>query len=227
MVKKDVKEGIKWFERSAEAGYVHAQRHAGKIYCFGEGGIEKNTAKGLKWLESAAKQGIIEARCDYARAISAEKPEEAVELFQELIREKYAPAYLYLAIMYMDGSLGAISCEKADNYLYKLKEELDGDSSSEYKNYYENVADTYCVLASKVKEKDTAKWYYSIAIEIYERLLDKKEPFNPDRLIKCYRGMEKLHSKFGERHERKKYAELAESVSKSEYYLAYLRKKSK
>ncbi len=55
------------WKRLAEGGHIRAQYWLGRLYYFGQGGIEKNDAEAAKWYKKAANQGHLEAMYKLAR----------------------------------------------------------------------------------------------------------------------------------------------------------------
>lgn len=214
---RDPKKGIENLQKSAGQNYVPAQALLGQIYYYGRYGFEKNEQEGLRFYELAAEGGDENAQFEFAGIIKKENPLRAAEFYKKSIKGGYPPAYYGLAMMYVDGLLEDKDYNTTDSYLYKLKEILVQDSTKRFDEYYEKIADAYVEIAFRVDERDTAKWYYSIAVEIYKKLLESGKEFDPRKLIDCYLGISKLYSKIGERSERKKYVALADLV-KNEYY---------
>ena len=61
-VPQDIREGIYWFEKSAEQGHVYAQFWLGEMYYDGRG-VLKNNEKAIYWWEKAAEN--IDAKAQY------------------------------------------------------------------------------------------------------------------------------------------------------------------
>eukprot|EP00729_Bicosta_minor_P005084 gene5084-biopygen15833 len=59
-VKQDYVETVKWFQKSAEAGFAPAQLHLGLMYFEGRG-VEHDFSKAVRWAQLAAVQGTESA----------------------------------------------------------------------------------------------------------------------------------------------------------------------
>ena len=59
-VGRSLNETVKWYRKSAEAGYAVAQLKLGAMYKAGNG-VEKDVAKAVHWTQLAAVQGFEEA----------------------------------------------------------------------------------------------------------------------------------------------------------------------
>ena len=66
-VPKDPAEGVRWFHRSAEQGYVAAQFALGGAYLLGSG-VEQDHAESVKWLRMVADQGHADAQYELGNA---------------------------------------------------------------------------------------------------------------------------------------------------------------
>ena len=53
--------GLKWFRKSAEQGYVHAQNNLGVMYEKGRG-VTQDKTEAIKWYCKAAEQGDEKAK---------------------------------------------------------------------------------------------------------------------------------------------------------------------
>lgn len=55
----NVREAIKWYEKSAEQGYGVASNNLGTIYYSGREGISSNRIEAKKWYQKAREQGFV------------------------------------------------------------------------------------------------------------------------------------------------------------------------
>ena len=62
-VKKDLREAVKWYRKSAEQGCAEAQYNLALCYYKGEG-VEKDLREAVKWWRKSAEQGLKEAQCN-------------------------------------------------------------------------------------------------------------------------------------------------------------------
>ena len=79
-VEKDVTRASRWYERSAEQGYLEAQYRLGNMYLMGEG-VRQSDVEAAHWFEKAAQQGHADARDNLAnlQRISTARTREELE----------------------------------------------------------------------------------------------------------------------------------------------------
>ena len=79
-VDKDVLRASRWYERSAELGYVEAQYRLGNMYLMGEG-VRQSDSEAAHWFEKAAQQGHADARSNMSnlQRISTARTREELE----------------------------------------------------------------------------------------------------------------------------------------------------
>jgi uncharacterized protein len=58
---RNPEEGVRWYRRAADTGYMEAQCALGTCYVYGIG-TPVNKALGKQWLQKAADQGYSEAK---------------------------------------------------------------------------------------------------------------------------------------------------------------------
>ena len=110
----DIAKASKWFELSAENGFIGAQFTLGEFYFQGEGGYEKSYEKAFKWFKKAADSGdgmaLWRIGYFYAQGIGVEKNyEESMKWYEKSAEEGYATAQIclaqYLLVEYMTGDI--------------------------------------------------------------------------------------------------------------------------
>ncbi|CAE8626090.1 unnamed protein product [Polarella glacialis] len=75
-VAKDRQEAVRWFKRSAKAGWPRAQRRIGKLFLKGTL-VPKDAKKGKLWLSRAARAGLdvdVEEEEEEEEEVSADAP---------------------------------------------------------------------------------------------------------------------------------------------------------
>ena len=79
-VDRDVLRASRWYERSAELGYVEAQYRLGNMYLMGEG-VRQSDSEAAHWFEKAAQQGHADARSNLSnlQRISTARTREELE----------------------------------------------------------------------------------------------------------------------------------------------------
>ena len=60
-IERDFEKAFQWCSRSAQQGFMAAQRHLGRLYEEGKG-MEESTDKAPEWCRKAAENGDQEAR---------------------------------------------------------------------------------------------------------------------------------------------------------------------
>lgn len=100
-VAKDEEEGLKWFWKAADQGYIHAQGCLGVCYDYGIG-VAKNRVEAAKWYSKAAHQGNAHAQyhlgiCHHAGRGVAKDEEEAVKWFRKAAEQGNADAQCRMA----------------------------------------------------------------------------------------------------------------------------------
>jgi len=107
-------EALKWYELSAENGFIGAQFTLGEFYFQGEGGYEKSYDKAFKWFKKAADSGdgmaLWRVGSFYELGVGVEKDhEEAIKWYKRSAEEGYSTARVCLAffilISYLTGDL--------------------------------------------------------------------------------------------------------------------------
>lgn len=132
-VKQNPQEAIKWYEKSAEQGYVFAQCYLGIYY---NGGVVKpNYQEAVKWLKKAAEQGCMLAQyllgCSYEEGKGVEKDEKkAFKLFSKLAAQGFEAADARLALLYARKDDSTITPQQAQDCLRKAAEK--GDARAQF-----------------------------------------------------------------------------------------------
>lgn len=67
-VKKDYDEMVKWYRKSADAGYAPSQYRVAVGYAYGIAGLPKDESEALKWLRRSAEGGHKKAQKILGRA---------------------------------------------------------------------------------------------------------------------------------------------------------------
>jgi TonB family protein len=86
LVPQSTEEALKWFRKSAERGYLNAQRSLAKIFLnkmVSEklSGIEESKKEVLYWYRKAAEQGDVDSQCSLGRMLAREASPDYVEAF--------------------------------------------------------------------------------------------------------------------------------------------------
>lgn len=138
---KDYGLGISWLKEAADLGQADAcEQYAQYLITgwtgFGRFGDGKDVENSMKYFDKAVEGGSVDAYCTLAQYYYF-----GVILPKDLAKSKYyadklkavhtARAYLQLAVMYGDGSIGIKSKEKEKELLRKASEMGDGDASYE------------------------------------------------------------------------------------------------
>eukprot|EP00729_Bicosta_minor_P018019 gene18019-biopygen22193 len=106
-VKQDHVEAVKWFRKSAEAGYAPAQYTLGNMYDTGKG-VEQDYVAAVKWYRKAAEAGDANAQCSlgymYFTGEGVEQDHvEAEKWFRKSAEAGFANAQYNLGGMYGSG----------------------------------------------------------------------------------------------------------------------------
>eukprot|EP00729_Bicosta_minor_P032469 gene32469-biopygen20871 len=116
-VEQDHVEAVKWFRKSAEAGYADAQFNLGNMYRIGEG-VEQDHVAAVKWYQKAAEAG--NAKGQYNLGIMYHDGEgveqdhvEAAKWFRKSAEAGHAKGQCNLGIMYSNGKGVAQDFSKA------------------------------------------------------------------------------------------------------------------
>eukprot|EP00729_Bicosta_minor_P032467 gene32467-biopygen20869 len=106
-VKQDHVEAVKWYRKSAEAGYAKGQYNLGNMYRDGEG-VEQDHVEAAKWYRKSAEAGFAHAQCSLGYMYNTGKGVEqnhveAVMWFRKSAEAGLAGAQFNLGAMYYDG----------------------------------------------------------------------------------------------------------------------------
>ena len=106
-VKQNDTEAVKWFRKSAEAGFASAQFNLGVAYETGRG-VKQDNSEGVKWHRRASEQGVAVAQYNlgvsYDVGVGVEQDyKEAVKLYKKAAEAGSADAQFNLGIMYDNG----------------------------------------------------------------------------------------------------------------------------
>jgi TPR repeat protein len=102
LVQKDYEQAEMWFLKSAEDGYIPAQRALGLLYS------HSDPAKAAMWLQKAAQKGDAEAQFDLGNAyeqgsLGTINYRQALNWLQKSAKQGHPEAQAMLAQMYEDG----------------------------------------------------------------------------------------------------------------------------
>jgi TPR repeat protein len=107
---QDLAEGVRWYRKAAEQGYVKAQSTLGRLYHSGSG-VPEDDAQSVYWYRKAAEQGDVDAELQLG--LIYEKGEgvpkdfvQAVYWYRKAAEQGYTQAELYLGWMYRRGGEG-------------------------------------------------------------------------------------------------------------------------
>eukprot|EP00729_Bicosta_minor_P032471 gene32471-biopygen20873 len=106
-VEQDHVEAVKWYRKSAEAGYADAQFNLGNMYRIGEG-VEQDHVAAVKWYQKAAEAGNAPAQCSlgymYFSGEGVEQDHvEAAKWYRKAAEAGFAEAQCILGGMYGSG----------------------------------------------------------------------------------------------------------------------------
>ena len=106
-VKQNHVEAVKWYRKSAEAGYAAAQFSLGNMYDDGKG-VTQDHVKAVKWFRKSAEAGFAMAQynlgCMYDTGNGVEQDHvEAVKWYRKSAEAGNADAQFNLGNMYYDG----------------------------------------------------------------------------------------------------------------------------
>ena len=126
--KTDKKAALYWIEKSAEAGYVGAQRSLASDYSVGALGLKKDKEKAFFWQKKAAEQGDAHAQNSLGHLYSdgegtTKDPAKAVYWFKKSADQGICTAQYYLAKCYKEGVGTAKDLSKAFLYYGKSAEQ--------------------------------------------------------------------------------------------------------
>lgn len=106
-IKKDLKEAVAWYQKSAEKGYSRAQEELG-VCLFNGFGIKVDKHKAFKWFLRAAKQGLASAQNNlgncyfYGQGVKSDKL-EAFKWYSEAADQKNAESQFHLGLLFYYG----------------------------------------------------------------------------------------------------------------------------
>ena len=105
--RRDWKQAVEWYSKSAEQGFAEAQYELGGMYLLG-GVIEKDEDLGVEWLMKASDQGFAAAQFEVGNLyLSGAKLEQDSDLGLDLLKtaanERHVPAQKQLGTMYFQG----------------------------------------------------------------------------------------------------------------------------
>ena len=124
---KDYEKALRYYQMSAEKGYVKAWKALGSLYYFGDG-VEQSYDKALEYWQLAAEQGLAEAQASlgdlYARGEGVEQSyDRALEYWQLAAEQGLAEAQMNLGGLYENGDGVEQSYEKAAEYYRQAAEQ--------------------------------------------------------------------------------------------------------
>ena len=93
LVKQNIFEAAKWYQKAAEQGIANAQYNIGYLYDWGQGGLSQNRVEAIKWYKKASGQGNGEASLRlgamYMYAVGVEKDEkEAIVWYKKAAEQE-------------------------------------------------------------------------------------------------------------------------------------------
>lgn len=105
--KRDFKEAIVWYRKSADQGNARAQYHLGSLYEIGQG-VPRDEAEAAKWYRKAAEAGMSDAQYNLAGMYGLGRgvpynPKEALAWYQKAAAQGDALARYNLAERYERG----------------------------------------------------------------------------------------------------------------------------
>ena len=126
-VEQNREEGVEWFKKSAERGYVSAQNNLALCYYNGEG-VEKNIEKAVELWKKSAEQGNAVAQqslgtCYYHGEGVEKNLDKAVEWFKKSAEQGQAVAQQGLGTCYYYGEGVEKNAEKAVEWWKKSAEQ--------------------------------------------------------------------------------------------------------
>ena len=124
---KDYEKALKYYQLSAEKGYVKAWKAIGSLYYYGDG-VEQSYEKALEYWLHAAEQGSAEAQASigdlYAKGEGVEQScEKALEYYRLAAEQGLAEALTSLGGLYENGNGVEQSYEKAAEYYRQAAEQ--------------------------------------------------------------------------------------------------------
>ncbi|MDR0273562.1 MAG: hypothetical protein LBI27_09635 [Clostridiales bacterium] len=100
---KEFSDFAEWIEKSAQNGYVTAQRQLGICYMDGIYSFAKNHEKSIVWFEKAGEQGDVDSQYDLGCFNNSDK-ERAIYWFEKAAVSNHAEARYKLGILYGEKS---------------------------------------------------------------------------------------------------------------------------
>jgi localization factor PodJL len=129
---QDIKEAMRWYERSAASGFAMAQFRLGTLYERGLG-VKADIERAKVWYTRAAEQGNVKAMHNLAVIIASRSGDKAdynlaAKWFQEAAARGLADSQFNLAVLYENG-LGVGKDEK-EAYKWLILASRSGDKES-------------------------------------------------------------------------------------------------
>lgn len=158
-VRKNRKQALLWFQKSAEQGFVPAQLHLGELYeSLFLKGVEKSMDNAIHWFRKAAKHGDVSAQRKIVEEIESTDPQEAAYWLQQAANAGDIIAQEKLA-GYFENGIGVPKNEDEAFRWYLSAEKLDHESGG-----YFDVGRCYAFgIGTKKDHKEALKRLLPIA----------------------------------------------------------------
>ena len=153
-VEKKMNEAIKWFELAATQKHTKAQFQLGKIYLYGESGIEPNPVYALGYLREAAKSHYAEAQYEMGNYYLMDKTEnanypEAIKWYRAAAEQQHVRAMVALGKILNEGRGGIKPQPDEAKHLLSLAAESGNTEAMQYlRDMVRNTSATFRNAAS-------------------------------------------------------------------------------
>ena len=132
--KHHYKEALKWYKKSAEQGFIHAQFDLASKYYHGEG-VLKDDKSAFKWFRKSAEQGDADAQFNlgliYANGNGVTRDHaEAANWYRKAADQGFAKAQTSLGVMYAEGQ--GVSTDFSTAVLWFRKAAYQGNSLAQH-----------------------------------------------------------------------------------------------
>ena len=142
--KRDWKQAVEWYSRSAEQDYAKAQFILGRMYIVGDG-VAQDNSQGVDWQVKAAEQGLAEAQFEignlYLSGVNLEQDSESgLDLLNKAANQRHRPAQKQLGTMYFQGM--AVAKDLVQAHMWFSVAALNEDQAAQgYLSMLESVMD--------------------------------------------------------------------------------------
>lgn len=206
---QDYKKGLEYLHKAAEANDTDAQVSLAKMYCHGDYGLKASEEKCYEWFLRAAELGNPEAERVVGEMYTHnfyvdQDPYKSRDWIEKAIGHGDKQAYISMAELYMNGSLGGVDAKKVEEYLDACRQILDKDPSelssgsiykdlaARYYNYGKDLSGStekrFVFKATSISEllykngHEDCLYTYALGVFIENAFVDR-EDFNPYELL--------------------------------------------